>query len=189
MLIIILIFQNSVLYILDIFSTTNLLFKITSLLPSLSLFQSPSSPPLRIQFHTRERNQRITPANFFFLQSVSIREGRFRPYKIPSGQLRSPSEIRNEPSSKNPPHFITTFIPSPNFLFSRRRRVFEEQEQLGIFHRSSIITSSSSSEFPLTERKTESWKSFRIHFHSATRALEGFTQFLPNYTRAGRARA
>lgn len=45
MLIIILIFQNSVLYILDIFSTTNLLFKITSLLPSLSLSSNPQVPP------------------------------------------------------------------------------------------------------------------------------------------------
>lgn len=85
----------------------------------LSLSPNPKFSPLRIQFHTRKRNQRITPANFF-PQRVSIRE-RFEsaPYKIPSGQLRSPSEIRNDPPSKNPPHFITVVhLPRPSPTFS-----------------------------------------------------------------------
>lgn len=99
----------------------------------LSLSPNPKFSPLRIQFHTRKRNQRITPANFF-PQRVSIRE-RFEsaPYKIPSGQLRSPSEIRNDPPSKNPPHFITV-VHLPNFLFWRRRRRFSRR-RLEIFHR------------------------------------------------------
>lgn len=153
----------------------------------LSLSPNPKFSPLRIQFHTRKRNQRITPANFF-PQRVSIRE-RFEsaPYKIPSGQLRSPSEIRNDPPSKNPPHFITVVHlprPSPTFSSGGGEEGFRGGGWRFFTAPPPIITSSTRGvEFPLTvaERKTESCKSFRIHFHSATRALEGFTQFLPNY--------
>lgn len=89
----------------------NHLFKITPLLHSPS--QSPNFSSKYSNLHARKRNQRITPANFFPQREFRSESVRFEsaPYKIPSGQLRSPSEIRNDPPSKNPPHFITSRRP------------------------------------------------------------------------------
>lgn len=103
---------------------------------SLLFSTLPPSPNFSSKYsnlHARKRNQRITPVNFF-PQRVSIRERSFRkPYKIPSGQLRSPSEIRNDSPSKNPPHFITSRRPPLSPLQPSLQKEEKKEEEVGDF--------------------------------------------------------
>lgn len=102
-----------------------------SILPDKSSLQNHSSSPLflslslpiqsshRFEYNfTPEREIKESRQPISFLKEFRS-ESESAPYKIPSGQLRSPSEIRNDPPSKNPPHFITVVhLPRPSPTFS-----------------------------------------------------------------------
>lgn len=69
--------------------------------------------PRNTRIFTPEREIKESRQSISFLKEFRSESVRFEsaPYKIPSGQLRSPSEIRNDSPSKNPPHFITSRRP------------------------------------------------------------------------------
>lgn len=127
--------------------------------------------PRNTRIFTPEREIKESRQPISFLKEFRSESVRFEsaPYKIPSGQLRSPSEIRNDPPSKNPPHFITSRRPPLSPLQPSLQKEEKKEEGLEIFHRPPPIITSS------TEGRRVSFNGGRVK----NRELQKFPRTFP----------